>query len=329
MLDSLKFKLNSLKEKEIIFDKQDVPLNLKCLVDKEDEVDSFIGNLSKFTFLPNHGNLGDALIAAATYQLFEKKGLDYKVYPECYGNTIVYGGGGIWTSEYKKTWTDIIEIFKRFKNIIILPSSFYKCDEFFHEIDERYIIFCRDATSYEYVTSQNSKARVLLANDMAFRCNSDVFNKKIKITKKHKKVLSRINELLYKKGRIIFALRNDNEKTNEIVTTFDISGIWHNGFLESNDAFFGALLLVAIINSYDVIITDRLHVAIASLMLQKSVFCIDNNYGKLTSVLEFSAKNNPHLYLDTLSLSFQDMCLINDRTATNDLLLKILSSADM
>ena len=37
------------------------------------------------------------------------------------------------------------------KKIIILPSSFYECQELIDCLDERFVIFCREKQSYRYM----------------------------------------------------------------------------------------------------------------------------------------------------------------------------------
>lgn len=53
---------------------------------------SELRGLGKFRFIPNPGNLGDCLIANATYQFFDKYGLMNSMTKDAMCQNIVYGG---------------------------------------------------------------------------------------------------------------------------------------------------------------------------------------------------------------------------------------------
>ncbi len=47
----------------------------------------------------------------------------------------------------------------------------------------------------------------------------------------------------------------------------------------------------------DVVVTDRLHVAIMAMHMGKDVYMLDNDYGKLSGVYEVSLKNRTNVHL--------------------------------
>ena len=51
------------------------------------------------------------------------------------------------------------------------------------------------------------------------------------------------------------------------------------------------LMFASVINMFDVIVTDRLHVGICAEKLGKQVILLDNSYGKVSSVYEYSLKD--------------------------------------
>lgn len=55
-------------------------------------------------------------------------------------------------------------------------------------------------------------------------------------------------------------------------------------------------LFLEAIDSADVVITDRLHVGIAAAMLEKEVFLLDNSYGKIAGVYEYSMQQLLHVH---------------------------------
>lgn len=52
-------------------------------------------SLGKFRYIPNPGNLGDSLIASATYQFFERYNLSDCITFDKRCETVVYGGGAL------------------------------------------------------------------------------------------------------------------------------------------------------------------------------------------------------------------------------------------
>ena len=169
--------------------------------------------LKTFYFLPNKGNLGDALIANGQFQIFNfyKKTIyvtinsNYTKIREPFN--LVFSGGGIFVKIYKENYDKILKIFKNkiWKQCIILPSSFYDCPELLEIIDERFTIFCREKNSYDYLINSNTKAKIYLSDDMAFATdmnfyyNSDFSEKQLNNLKENLQNISltQIKQVLY------------------------------------------------------------------------------------------------------------------------------------
>ncbi|MDR0679525.1 MAG: polysaccharide pyruvyl transferase family protein [Puniceicoccales bacterium] len=122
---------------------------------------------SPFTHMPNPGNIGDILIAKSTIDFFDANGLEYKTFDGKPADSIVYGGGGIWFAAYRGHWLKWLNLFKSAKKVIILPSSFWDCNELINILDERFIVFCREEKSYKYLLDGKTKAKITL-DDMAY-----------------------------------------------------------------------------------------------------------------------------------------------------------------
>ena len=60
---------------------------------------------------------------------------------------------------------------------------------------------------------------------------------------------------------------------------------------------FISMFMLSAIDSFDVIVTDRLHVAIAATLLNKEVYILDNSYGKLSGVYEQSLRGRSNVHL--------------------------------
>ncbi len=92
-----------------------------------------LSELGEFYFYPNPGNLGDAVIAQAEYQLFDRLGCNYTVRAPGKNDpaldkgewTLVYGGGGRFVKYWK--YQDVFPFFQHgnVRRVIMLPGPPY------------------------------------------------------------------------------------------------------------------------------------------------------------------------------------------------------------
>ena len=88
-----------------------------------------------------------------------------------------------------------------------------------------------------------------------------------------------------------FFMRVDRESAGKYKTDLDVSDITYGMHYDKRDWIdFCTGLMLAVVNRADVVVTDRLHVAIAGLLTGKEVYMLDNTYGKLSAVYEHSMK---------------------------------------
>lgn len=313
------------------------------------EIDAVLKGLGHFSFCPNTGNLGDFLIAQGEYKLFEKQHYDYEIYnrtrigdPDQPEN-FVYGGGGVFVSYWN--YKPFLNVFKnkQVKKIVILPASFHECDDLVACLDERFTIFCREQNSYHYLKSAKTRATIYLADDMAlgltdqtlkqnltaigsesaqaFLADND-FKRKMKLIYSelyvpYQRVVNKMKPLLDPSDgmKIGYFLRTDDEASKDqtkirIDKTFDLS-VCAAGVC-SDIAMVNILskLFLSAVNTVDVVVTDRLHVAISGAILGKPVLMIDNSYKKLSGVYENSMRRFPAVRLvttDELPEALQNM----------------------
>lgn len=255
--------------------------------------------IGRFTYIPNPGNAGDMLIASATMGFFDKHKIPYDTYtPNANLDAVVYGGGGIWTADYKKDWMKHLEVLNQAKKIVILPSSFNNCPELIDALDERFVVFCREKRSYEYLIAANTRATILLDHDMAFRMTKQMLLSKHTLSSKMIKTLLNISwENIPKRARFMRVDRESAGKYNSDLDVSDLAG----GYFTDNRQWidFCATLMLAVVNCADVVVTDRLHVAIAGLLTGKTVYMLDNTYGKLSAVYEHSMKQFENVHFCT------------------------------
>ncbi len=317
-------------------------------------LEDVLKNLGDFYFLPNRGNLGDIAIATSCYQFFDSKNLNYSTVDmslekQNIGDkpfNLVYGGGGLFTKYYRRYYQDILDLFrsKNLQKAVIMPASFYECRDVLAQLDERFTVFCREKQSYDYCIANNSRAKFILADDMVVGLDIDFYKKKFLdrnnlksfVSKSHKEnfknVIERIWPFYFKVQKqlkkmkkssttnIGYFLRTDDEKFFNpegfgLKSLGDLS-LCANSFCadKSMDIMLSKLFL-GILDSYDVIVSDRLHIGICSALLGKEVYLLDNSYKKVSNVYENSLKNNKriHLYQDVDSM-MKDLSRIKNKT---------------
>ena len=277
--------------------------------------------------------MGDIAIATACYQYFDAKGFNYKVMdlakkyfkvPLCKYN-IVYGGGGLFTKYYQGHYKKLFKYFKS-KNLqkaVILPASFYECDDLLELFDERFTVFCRDEQSFKYCCEKNKKAKFFLANDMVLGLNLDFYHKgkidKAQIEQNIKKIS---NETIYKLKNEVFPyykniseqiaeycngntlgtfFRLDDEschfKDVHLSSLVDLSIAMNSHCADKALCIIFVRFFLDVLNSFPTIVSDRLHIGICSYLLNKKVYLIDNAFKKCSNVFKNYGKSNDNLVL--------------------------------
>lgn len=305
---------------------------------QNDIIINHLKNLGSFQYLPNKGNLGDVVIASSTFEFFEENNLNYKVLDINKIDEItkpfnfVYGGGGIWHELYQKDYQEVIDVFKNnlLQKCIVLPSSFYNCEDAINAMDERFIVFCREEQSYNYCKSINTKATFILADDMVVGANFGLYKQKkynsknIKLffknnkRKQYKYFVKKIypfyqkaysnacNEIKkYKNFNIGFCLRTDKESVISDnlsnIVSIDPSNFAGSFACDKSLDFILTKLFLGVIDLFNVIITDRLHIGICAAKLGKEVYLIDNSYKKVSNVYNLSLKQYKNVHLINFS----------------------------
>ncbi len=253
-----------------------------------DQLLTELRSLGEFSYVLNPGNMGDMLIAAATFGFFEKHGIKYRIFDGTPADNVVYSGGGVWVNEYKHDWINRLDIFRNAKRVIILPHTFDNCPELIDVMDERFVVFCRERKSYDYIKSQNTGATVLLEHDMAFFMPREILAKKFRRDEFRNKLYKQLRELKF--GPIAKFMRRDVESVQNVDTDVDLSGVLPgcDAAIIQKHAVFIAQQMLATVDRADAVITDRLHVSIAAMLMGKPVYMLDNINKKLSGVYKQS-----------------------------------------
>jgi exopolysaccharide biosynthesis predicted pyruvyltransferase EpsI len=233
-------------------------------------------------YIPNPGNVGDTIIVYGTIQIFNELNLRWSIgnINQVYtGKTLFYGGGGNLVGIYKTAYW-FLEKNKDNNNIVILPHTIKDENELIKSFSRKIIVICREMVSYNYVYNLHRyKKNVFLSKDMAFYINVP-------------------SELKNKQGNGTGnCFRTDSETNGIIDIPSDNNDISLTLLNEGNTSIISVINDLTIsffeyISNYEIINTDRLHVAIAATLLNKKVNVYRNSYYKVQAIFDFSIKNN-------------------------------------
>lgn len=261
----------------------------------------------KLIYFPNPGNAGDALIATATWQCFDRVGIAPRVTrPENFPRhgTIILGGGGNLVPPYRFI-ADALQacLDKQVRRCLLLPHTIRGNEALLNRLDERFTLLCRDQISLEHVRRHAPRARSQLVDDMALALDMPVLRQRtqafahrlsllvdrpwIKRRKKWKRALSR--QRPDGTGRLEI-LRSDVEARTEHPESRDKDLM--DFYLTRCEKRAGcdqvSMDLIKLLGSVKSVRTDRLHVALPATLLGLEVEILDNNYGKLSIVWKTS-----------------------------------------
>ena len=272
-------------------------------------------------YIPNPGNAGDSLIAAATYQTFDRLGLDYHLpnpmFFDATGKIVIYGGGGNLTCATSFSSRVISKLHFQAKKLVILPQTIRRCDILLEQLGDNVDVICRERESYQYVKGFVNSSNLFLMDDMAFGLNVGqllsaksslnfysemavyVFQKVVK--SKNSVSLKPILKLLEEKkiddilsayivDDVLNCFRIDGEGTdiNIPIDNVDLSEVLAFGVENKRMSYFVTSKVLCFLNEFSEIHTNRLHMAVGGALLGKKVKFHSNNYYKCWSVFEYS-----------------------------------------
>ena len=233
--------------------------------------------------VPNNGNVGDALIHAATLQVLERMGVGCRIVSgdkRKRGDVLLLGGGGNLVDRYSHLLPRLERLHDRFEDVVILPQTIFgrRVADVFARLGPNVRVLCRERRSYDFLSDVVAyRERLFLSHDMAFHFDYGPY---------------RANG-----AGTLNAFRLDVERTEAVIPpdNVDLSAAlqlpgrpYHPNFWllpywrEYLDAFLARIAASAVVR------TNRLHVAIAAGLLGKTVELFDNDYYKNRAVYEYS-----------------------------------------
>ena len=236
----------------------------------------------------NPGNAGDGVIASATYDFFKQNGLNYEQYRKTNDydsgkDVLIFGGGGnLIEGLYSEGKEFISDNKNNFAKVIIMPSTIRGYEDFFREGLDKFIVCCRESISFEYMKSlgYDSWENCLLTDDMAFYLDLPSYLSCVEPFKCVANCYRTDSE----------SLTNEYRENNHDISLTWNGDYWDNEFLAANST----RCMINFLEEYDIINTDRLHVAILGSLLGKEVNFHPNSYYKNEAVYKYSLLNRYH-----------------------------------
>jgi len=280
------------------------------------------------SFCPNPGLAGDELIACAAYQLFRRFGISHVVVdgrtcdPD--DKIIFFGGGGNFVMDNSYAVEVIARVHHRARQLIVLPHTIIKNEDLLGKLESNVTVICREPASWEHVKKNAPRANVMLCDDMVFNLNvSTVLSpsgrswqeslfKELQylFTRKAAEVSRRPTrkELAYFLAKetalfkifsrnhngILNCFRTDDEKTDMELPADNIDLPRLLGFgrvgepLDETVTLWLSNQFLRLIDRYQKVRTNRLHVGIAAALLNKEVDLFRNSYFKNEAIYRYT-----------------------------------------
>jgi exopolysaccharide biosynthesis predicted pyruvyltransferase EpsI len=232
---------------------------------------------------PNTGNAGDGFISFSTAALLRQFGIEWD---DCNadetveGEIVLFGGGGNLVEGRYDTMADVIRRNVAQNRCFLLPHTIDGFEDIILEAQNGLTIFCREPASYDKAMAlANGGANIHLAHDMAFYLGLTSF------FQEHQRRPG--------KGKLA-CFREDGEALPGAVPpkNRDLSMSWNGDYWSNQDLCrLSTESLIAVLNRYEIIGTDRLHLAILCAFLNKRVLFGANAYFKNEQVYHHSIKH--------------------------------------
>jgi len=273
----------------------------------------------QIVYQPNRGNAGDALIALATYQLFDDLGLSYRVYREgddLSRSVLVYGGGGNLVPHFSQGARFLAAHVERAMKIVILPQTVAGHWDLLARFAANVEVICREPVSYDHVRKAAPFARVLLLHDIALTLDprailADGEGRGGGVSRPragqvrpptHKYRLRRLGadvgliaSRLTGRPPTLECFRRDSERSEARIpwSNVDLSTATPYDKSMGNRASVEATAfeLFRYLNRFPVINTNRLHICIAGALLGKRVRFSPNAYWKNEAIYRHSLRD--------------------------------------
>jgi len=246
-------------------------------------------------YFPNHGNAGDSLIAAATYQLLKHYNIKYGVRSTTdealaiKDSIILLGGGGNLVPLYKGMAALVRAATKGNNHVVLMPHSVRGHADLLAGLPNSMTVYCREEMSFQHARSLAKDANVILGHDLGLYADMEKIESEYidsDARKNFAELLAQHTKLtpLQLEGRKVSCIRGGGEATIKAAgPNYDISVIF-KGAVTPGKAELSAWMLFEFTRLAGEVMTNRLHVGIAAALAKTPTRLYDNNYGKLSGV---------------------------------------------
>jgi len=269
-------------------------------------------------YRPQPGHAGDALISLATFALFERAGLRYRIArqdEDLAGRVVICAGGGNFVEHYDDCARFVRRQHDRVRHLVILPQTVSGNEELLSRLGSNVDIVCRERVSLAHVQRSAPRANALLADDLALELDSvailegrltglgartepvDGSVRRGGLRYRRKRLpseLSRAVQSLAGRTRVLHCIRRDAERGPQPIPydNVDLPRFIRHDTLNCSlyHCSRASHELFRVLNRFDEIRTNRLHVAIASSLLGKRVLLGAGSYFKNEAVYEHSLR---------------------------------------
>lgn len=268
---------------------------------------------SPVAYVTNGGNAGDSLINVGFYEKARELGLDFRVLKRSQyqdvvpSDTVVLGGGGALVPEWPASPRFVINVLPRCSRLIVLPQSVHGVEDVLLRLRPQDTLILRERYSHAYCARLALKCRVMLDHDLAISApvhrllhQPTQFKPPTTPANVAREFAVAWHHLRSRRIRTVEAFRLDAEaRTNgprwrRFNDFSSVARFAPGGYEES---YYSATRFLQLIDLYDTIYTDRLHVIIGACLLGKKIVAFENSYHKVRGVIEMSLSDYPHLEL--------------------------------
>jgi len=259
-------------------------------------------------YVPNPGNGGDCLIAAAAYQLFRH----YKISIELLhspdevkklsGEFVFLAGGGNLVPMYQGVATMFRALIGRNNRVVLLPHSVRGNEELLALMEPGTLLFCRELASLAHVTQHVTAATVHLGHDLALYLDQEELHATPGLQEAAEPEF--VERLMDKakltkaaiEGKRMSCIRGGVESTfRPKGPNYDISIVFQTGIIPGR-AEAGSWMMLEFTRLAAHITTNRLHVGVASALTGTPTTLYDNSYGKVSGIYSHSMRERyPHV----------------------------------
>ncbi len=239
-------------------------------------------------YLPADGNVGDALIHASTLRVFAQMGIDHRLIEGSVDDPrklLIVGGSGNLVDPWDYLRVRLEALHQDYQKVLILPSTVAgrRTKRLLRSFGRNVFLVCRERVSYHAaIRWMRHPENVFLSPDMALHCDYAPYQHSGSGT---------LNAFRLDAESSDFPLPDDNIDLSDQI---DLPGQpWRNDYWQLPGWPEYVEVFLRRIGEAQAVRTNRLHVALAAVQLDKEVELHANSYFKNQAVYEYLWAENP------------------------------------